>query len=205
MSLFFKFYLVAWILVCLAATVVFLRHWRSMSICRVSYWRFLLKPWKLITFGVAALGQMVMAPYTCDPTWDWVDAGFMSVMTFATAPWAVGVFYGVIRGRAPLFVGFVAGAMWMFSASWSYDLYILLRNGSYPATWSSNIVLSSMLYCSAGLLWNLDWLRHRGVHLAFTEPGWPEPNPAPVFRRIAWLTIPFMLLAAAMLLPFLWL
>lgn len=205
MTLAFKFYLAGWMLACLLATGLALRHRRAVALFDARYWRFLLKPWKLITFLVAAVGQVLMAPYTCDPTWDHWDAAFMSLLTFATAPWSVGVLFRVARRRAPLLLGYIAVCAWMFSASWSYDLYMVHRNGYYPPTWLSNIYLSSLLYASAGLMWNLDWIQWRGVHLAFTEPGWPAPNPDPVFRKIAWLALPFMLLAAMMLLPFLWL
>jgi hypothetical protein len=76
----------------------------------------------------------------------------MSALTFATAPWSVGVLYLAARGQAPRWKAFVAVCCWLFSASWSYDLYLVLRDGYYPLAWWSNLVLSSCLYASAGLL-----------------------------------------------------
>ena len=43
-----------------------------------------------MTFVVATAGITLIAPYSGDPTWDYVDSVFMSVLAFATAPWVVG-------------------------------------------------------------------------------------------------------------------
>ena len=91
----------------------------------------------------------------------------------------------------------------MFSASWSYDLCILLRDGEYPNAWLPNIPASSVLYCSAGLLWNLDWRRGRGATFSFLESGWPRVAPVGEFGRVVWIALPFMLIAAASILYFL--
>jgi hypothetical protein len=55
-----------------------------------AYWRFVARPWNLATFAGAMAGLVLVAPYTGDLTWDYVDAVFMSVLTFASAPWLVG-------------------------------------------------------------------------------------------------------------------
>ena len=203
MSGFFVWYIAAWGTACVLALAVFLWKRESFALARRDYWRFLLQPWKVALFLPAAGGMMIMAPWTGDPTWDWIDAGFMSVLTFATAPWVLGVIYGALRRRAGWEQVYVAVCLWMFSASWSYDLYILLRDGAYPLTWSANIFASSVLYISAGLLWNLDYRVGRGVIFAFMEDGWPAPPQGPVFGRLVWYALPFVILAAAMLLPFL--
>ena len=64
----------------------------------------------------------LIAPYTGDPTWDYFDALFMSVLAFTTAPWTVGTLYRVVQSQLPARQGFVAFGVGMFSASWSYDL-----------------------------------------------------------------------------------
>jgi hypothetical protein len=104
------------------------------------------------------------------------------------------------HGREDLYV---AICIWMFSASWSYDLYLILRDGAYPDTWFPNIFASSVLYVSAGLLWNLEWKEGRGVIFGFMEPSWPEVTDNRVFRKIVWFALPFMVLAAAMIIAFL--
>jgi len=145
----------------------------------------------------------VMAPYTGDPTWDYIDAAFMSILTFLTAPWAVGTLFLALRRQAKCTHVYIAVCLWMFSVSWTYDVYILLKHGYYPPTWAPNIVLSSILCCAAGMMWNLQKKDGRGVIFGFMEPGWPDPIYELGFRQVAWLALPFMLLATAMILPFL--
>ena len=159
-------------------------------------------PWKVITFVIAATGMTVIAPYTGDPTWDTVDALFMSVLTYLTAPWAVGILYRALRRKAGWGETYIAACLWLFSASWSYDLYLVWRDGIYPPTWQANLYLSSILYLLAGMFWNLDWTAGRGLHFAFMQDGWPAPNPNPVFAKLLWLGLPIMLFVAILILAF---
>ncbi len=169
-----------------------------------SYWRFLFVPWKVVTFLIATAGLITIEPYTGDQTWDYVDALFMAFVTFFTAPWAIGAIYRVIKGELSLKHVTVAFCVWMFSASWSYDLYLLIRDGYYPPTWLSNILSSSVLYLSAGLFWNLDWKKKRGSVFAFMEKDWPVPSPDFALSRIIWPAMPFMILVTCMIPYFLW-
>ncbi|NIM99365.1 MAG: hypothetical protein GTO24_15210 [candidate division Zixibacteria bacterium] len=203
MTTFSIFYTLGWSLACLAAIHLMLRHRSAIGLFRPQYWHFLLQGWKIVTFLIAAVGLTIIAPYTGDPTWDYVDASFMSILTFATAPWAVGTLYLAIRGKAMFAQAYVAICIWIFSASWSYDLYLVLRDGFYPVTWLPNMFASSVLYILAGLLWNLDWKEGRGVIFGFMEPSWPQVTDSPVFRKILWFAIPFMVLAAGMIVVFL--
>ena len=79
-----------------------------------------------------------------------------------------------------------------------------MRDGSYPATWDSNLAASSVLYCAGGLLWNLDWRPGRGLLFAFLDEPWPDPAARAPFLRVAGFAAIFIALVAAMLLPFLW-
>lgn len=196
-------YVAAWGTACAVAAAMVLLNAGAYSLASRGCLRFLGAPWKLVTFAVAAIGMTVVAPYTADPTWDYYDAAFMSVLTFLTAPWATGTLYLALRGRAGLAQAYVAACLWMFSASWSYDLYILLRDGEYPNTWLPNIPASSVLYLSAGLLWSLDWRSGRGATFSFQEPGWPNIVPAAEFGRVLWIALPFMAIAAASVVYFL--
>jgi hypothetical protein len=200
---FFHWYVGIWGTACTVALVMVLANPKAYSIATPAYLRFLGVPWKLVTFAISGIGMTVVAPYTVDPTWDYHDAAFMSVLTFLTAPWAAGTLYLALRGRSGLRPVYVAACLWMFSASWSYDLYILLRDGEYPNTWLPNIPASSVLYLSAGLLWNLDWRPGRGATFSFQEDGWPSVAPTAVFGRIFWIALPFMVIAAASVIYFL--
>jgi hypothetical protein len=78
-----------------------------------------------------------------------------------------------------------------------------VRDGEYPNAWLPNIPASSVLYCSAGLLWNLDWRPGRGVMFSFQEANWPRVASAAGFGRVFWIALPFMAIAAASILYFL--
>jgi hypothetical protein len=134
-----------------------------------------------------------------DPHWDAPVAMVMALLTFATAPWAVGALW---RRRSVVECA-AAVAAWLASAGWSFDLYWWARRGFYPDVWRENLLASSVLYLSAGLFWNLDWTEARGLHFAFLDEDWPPARPAPPFRRLA---LPVLLAMAAvtavLLLPF---
>src|SRR5262245_21180901 len=69
-----------------------LRRPRYLLACSV-YWRWLLRPWRVATFLPALAVIVLIAPYTGDPYWDYVDGAVMATTTFITAPWALGSFY----------------------------------------------------------------------------------------------------------------
>ena len=199
----FKIYVSVYSLACFVALYLMYREREALILFRPEYRRFLSARWKVATFVVAAVALVVIAPYTGDPTWDYIDASFMSILTFLTAPWAVGTLYLALRRQAKVSHAFIAICAWMFSASWAYDVYILLRFGYYPPTWLPNIVLSSILYFVAGLMWNLQRVEGRGVVLGFMESGWPNPDYDLGFRQIVWFALPIMLLVTLMIAPFL--
>lgn len=196
-------YLAGYSLACIAAIFLMVRERNRLLLFSSGYRRFLQSAWKLATFAIAAFAMTILAPYTGDPTWDYVDASFMSILTFLTAPWAVGTLFLALRRQATATHVYIAVCVWMFSVSWSYDVYILLRHGYYPPTWLPNIVLSSILYFAAGLMWNLQRSPARGVIFGFMEPGWPNAQYERGFRRIGWAAVPIMILVAMMILPFL--
>ena len=93
----------------------------------------------------------------------------------------------------------VAACLWMLSASWCYDGYLLFRDGMYPITWWSNIAASSILYIIVGLIWNLDVRPARGATFAFLEPQWLLPTAPGAMRGILLWMLPFALLGTAAL------
>lgn len=199
----FKLYLASYSVACLVAVVMMFRESDSLVLFKKEYRQFLYSRWKLVTFAIAAISMTVMAPYTGDPTWDYVDASFMSILTFLTAPWAVGTLFLALRRQAKIIHVYIAICVWMFSVSWSYDVYILIKDGYYPGTWLPNIVLSSILYLAAGMMWNLQKKAGRGVILGFMESGWPDASYELGFRQVIWFALPIMLLVTAMIAPFL--
>ncbi len=203
MTTLFTAYLSGYSLACVVAIGLMIRERASLILFRPEYRRYMASGWKLVTFAVAAIAMTVVAPYTGDPTWDYFDASFMSILTYLTAPWAVGTLYLALHRRSKAVHVYIAVCVWMFSVSWAYDVYILLKSGYYPATWLPNIVLSSILYFAAGLLWNLQRKEGRGVVFGFMEPGWPDPSNELGFRQIVWFAMPIMILVTMMIAPFL--
>ena len=190
-------YLAAWLLACVAAVFLVARNPPAFSFLGLAYRRFLLVRWKVCTFLIAAIGMTIIAPYTGDPTWDYFDAAGMSILTFVSAPWSVGTLYLSLRRRAKLSQAYVAACLWMFSASWSYDLYLLCRDGQYSEMWLVNIPASSVLYLCAGLMWNLDWRTGRGATFAFLESDWLAVHDDATFMKLLWVMLPFMIIVAA--------
>ena len=203
MTTLFTAYLSGYSLACVVAIGLMIRERATLILFRPEYRKYMASGWKLATFAVAAIAMTVMAPYTGDPTWDYFDASFMSILTYLTAPWAVGTLYLALQRKANAVHVYIAVCVWMFSVSWAYDVYILLKTGYYPATWLPNIVLSSILYFAAGLLWNLQRKEGRGVVFGFMEPGWPDPSNELGFRQIVWFAMPIMILVTVMIAPFL--
>jgi len=202
-NLAFTAYLSAYTVACLVAAFLLVRERKSLVLFKPAYRTYMKSAWKLLTFAIASIAMVVMAPYTGDPTWDYFDAAFMSILTFLTAPWAVGTLYLALRGRANVVHVYIAVCVWMFSVSWAYDVYILLKHGYYPPTWLPNIVLSSILYFAAGLMWNLQRKARRGVVFGFMEPDWPNPAHELGFRQVMWFALPIMILVTLMIAPFL--
>jgi hypothetical protein len=200
----FTLYLASWSAACMGAVAVctWKRAWRH--IFEPDYWRFLLAPWKVATFAVALAGMVWLGPRSGDPTWDAVDASFMCGLTYLGAPWAVGALVRCARNRGSWWQVLLAGSLWMFSASWSYDLYILVRDGGYPASWLANMVASSVLYALAGLLWNLEWNAGRGIGLGFLRDDWPRVAARHDSWRVLLAALPIVLLVAALMLGFFW-
>lgn len=199
---FFSNYLIGYSVACVVAVVLMIRERDTLILLQEHYRHYISTPWKLVTFGIAASAMTIMAPYTGDPTWDYFDAAFMSILTYLTAPWAVGTLYLALDGKSKPAHTYIAVCVWMFSVSWSYDVYILIRHGYYPPTWWSNIILSSILYFAAGMMWNLQRKEGRGVIFGFMESGWPDLRHEIGFRQIMWFALPLMILVAAMIVPF---
>ena len=203
MELAFKIYMGAWLTACVAAGALMYTRRRDIELFDHEYWLMLFQRWKLVTFLISSVSLTVIAPYTGDPTWDYIDAAFMSILAYTTAPWTVGIVYRTFRHHRNWEVLYVAICVWMFSASWSYDGYLVLRDGEYPFTWLPNIFASGVLYVCAGLLWSLEWREGYGVYFGFMDKDWPKPSNAGVFAKIIWIGLPFMIIVAAMIIPFL--
>lgn len=202
MDPFFKIYFACWAAACAVALGLFLRAPGQYRIGQRAYWHFLAEPWKLVAFIASGSLVTFVAPYTGDPTWDRFDGFFMSVFCFTTAPWVVAVLYEAACRRATGPELYVATMAWLFSASWSYDIYLVWRDGDYPITWAPNLAASSVIYLSAGLFWNLEWQERRGVIFSFMRAGWPSRPAVSAPWRFALPALVFALPVIAAILMF---
>src|SRR6185295_7672436 len=99
MDSFFLTYTVVWILFCVLAAGVAFGERATLGPEWRQYIQFLGVPWKLFVFIPALLFVTFAGPFTNDETWDVVTGGGMSLLTFLTAPWALGVVYQVCTGK----------------------------------------------------------------------------------------------------------
>jgi len=107
LTTFFYIYIAAWVTACVIAIVFAVQNSHTIILFKESYWDFLLVKWKLTTFIIATTAFVILAPYTGDPTWDYYDAAFMSILTFMTAPWSIATIFRFIkRKEVKVIIGF---------------------------------------------------------------------------------------------------
>jgi hypothetical protein len=198
----FTAYTALWLTTGVLALALCIRRPAEFSFLTRLHWRLQLAPWKLATFTAALVGMVWLGPRSGDPTWDAFDASFMSILTYLSAPWSVGTLARSLRRRSNLRQVSVAAWFWMFSTSWSYDLYILLRDGIYTPAWLANMGASSVLYLLAGLLWNLECVPGKGTTLGFLGERWPDPSAQRSSLRVLLAAIPLIMIVATLMLAF---
>jgi hypothetical protein len=86
MQSYWPIYLAIWLCLCLFAIYLAIRKRAEIGYFSPVYWRYLFQPWKVVTFVLALAAFNLAAPFSGDPTWDYVDSTFMSVLTYTTAP-----------------------------------------------------------------------------------------------------------------------
>jgi hypothetical protein len=164
------------------------------------YVRFLLVPWKIAVFVPAAVFVTFAGQFAYDDTWDVVSGGGMSLLTYLTAPWALGVFYRCGKRLRPRWHELVALVAMLFSASWFYDGWLLFRDGDYSDMWFPNLMVSPALYLLAGALWNVELTADGKPTFAFLRQEWPEPPNAKQMRpMLVQLAIPPVIASAGIL------
>jgi hypothetical protein len=164
-------YLVGWLAFCALALVIAVR---SVRVRPPDAFAFLREPSKLLIFVPGVVFVTFAGRFTDDETWDVISGGGMSLLTALTAWWSVGTAARVVRKMAPPSHLVVVLAVTLFSSSWFYDGWLLLRDGAYTPRWLGNLMLSPTVYVCAGLVSNLE-LRDKTLALAFTRQDWPRP------------------------------
>lgn len=193
------YYLAVWIVYCFGA-VAFAASDRSFKSLVKPYVGYLLVPWKLVLFLPAGIFVTFAGQFAWDDTWDLVSGAGMSILTFLTAPLTLGIAVQVYQRRLPARLLIIASAMMLFSASWFYDGWLLLRDGRYPNMWLPNLLLSPYLYVLAGVVWNLEESDDGRVGLGFMRSNWPTASTTSrMTLRLAMAMFPAIALVAAIL------
>lgn len=187
-------YVVCWVAFCALAAVLAFKDVRpDWSRERA----FLTVPWKLAVFVPAMAFVTFAGRWTDDETWDVVTGFGMSAFTFLTAGWSVGTLYKVTKRERPWSHAIVAIALLLFSSSWFYDGWLLLRDGEYTRRWLGNLRLSPIIYVCAGLLLNLE-----PGGFGFTRADWPRPSSTRVSAKMVLTAVPLVLVAAWVLVAY---
>ena len=194
-------YTVCWVSFCFLALAILFKDRQQLFSEWQNYLRFLCAPWKLAIFVPAFLFITFAGRFTDDETWDITTGGVMSILTFLSAPWALGLVYQVLKRKRAKRYLLVAIALCLFSSSWFYDAYLYLRDGHYGARWLGNLMLSPIMYVSAGLLWNLE-AKNVFASFSFFRPDWPMPPLDKSIRPLIPIAIVLMLFVGSMLMSY---
>ncbi len=191
-------YLAIWMICVGFAAWIIIKDFSRFKIEVFKYRYYLTRPWKLVTFAIAGSFVTFAGPYTNDPTWDYVSGSAMSVLTYLTAPWSIGVLFQVLKNQRKISDAVLAIILLLLSASWFYDGYLWLRDGYYPVTWFWNLVVSSTLYFCAGLFWNFE-APNGLVGFGFYRMNWPEKPLSDELKPIIKHLLLFMIIVICIL------
>lgn len=181
-------YFACWVFLLLGAFTITAFCREKFEFLTASYLKFLLEPWKLLTFLLAMSIITLAAPYSGDHTWDTFDSIIISLLTYYFCPWSLAIFYRFCKKLADFSQLYVAFCLFL-TPCWAYDAYILLRDKTYPTTWWSNLIISGGICFAAGLFWNLAWSEKDGAHFAFYNPNWPAVQPTPFLKVLLYSLI----------------
>jgi len=145
----------------------------------MSYLDFLCTRWRLATGVYAIAALTIIGEYAGDPTWNITTSLLMGAMTYATAPYSIGV--AIRTWKFPEKVGAVDVLLAAWSFVMSVDVAYMVSNGWAvdPDTRIANILASGLLYILAGLFWSFKKVLHTGqILFVFSHPAWFEVRAA---------------------------
>ena len=155
-----QIYLAVYSLLSLICIVMIIRNRRSHGFLTREYLRFIFTLPRFIVYIVGTLLLVLPVPYLNYHSWDYPIAVFQPIFAYLTAPWAVAVFYRMIKRAAGLSEVYIASCMMLFTGSWSVEIYLLFRDGYYMPDWLSNIPVGIVCYVTMGIVWNIPWNDH---------------------------------------------
>lgn len=174
MSIFIKLYLIIWIILTVIWIILLIKNRKTILLFKGEYGLFLMKKWKIILFLVATFLLSYISTLWYDPTWDIPETIIMSVLTYYTAPYSVGVIYryfsGLYKNGSELYIAFI---LILFSSAWFYDIYAMIfLVWTYPLTAFSNLWLSPFFYIFAWMMWSLDYKKELWVIFVYKYKEW---------------------------------
>jgi len=118
-----------------------------------SYWKELIRPWKLVTFAIAMATLIYGALYYRFSDWDVGVTIVMGGLTYLTAPWSVQTIADSIRYRKRYWIYQIIAALFVafFVIHWSYMIYHGLVGNQTMPLW--NLYASTPIYFLAGITW----------------------------------------------------
>ena len=152
-----EIYLVVYSLLSLICIVLIIRNRRSYNFLTKEYMRFIFTLPRFIIYILGSLALILPVPYLNYHSWDYPIAVFQPIFAYLTAPWAVTVFYKMVKGTARFSEAYMALCMMLFTGSWSVEIYLLFRDGYYMPDWLSNIPVGIVCYVTMGIIWNIPW------------------------------------------------
>ena len=181
-----KLYLPIWLALITIAICICIKNKENISLFTTAYARYILVKWKLIILFVSLILINVGSWFYYDPTWDYLNGTYMTILTYLTAPWVVGTIYR----KKHTYVGCCIA---LFSCSWSYDAYLLIRDGVYTDFWLINLYMSLIGYILFGLLLNMQWTKDKGMVFGFMLNNWPALEANNNIKKIVLYCMPFVI------------
>lgn len=118
-----------------------------------TYARELIRPWKLITFGIAMSWLLFGATFYGIGDWDIGVTFLMGGLTYLVAPWSIHAILCAIRYKSRLWYLHIITAIfaWLFVVDWAYMAYHTLVDN--PIYRIANFYASTPIYFMAGIVW----------------------------------------------------
>ncbi len=150
-----KIYLVCYSLLSLICGILIIRNRQRYNFLTRDYMQFIFTKPRIIIYIFGSLALILPVPQLNYHSWDYPIAVFQPILAYLTAPWAVTVFYKMIKGTARFSEAYVALCMMLFTGSWSVEIYLLFRDGYYMPDWLPNIPVGIFCYVIMGIIWNI--------------------------------------------------
>lgn len=150
----------------------FINYKYSLTLFSKQYFLFIFQKWKIFTFFISLIFififgsmELMAESYLLSGSPGYIFIFLISLLTYLTAPWAVGNLFGYFYNlNSNMIPGervfpYISLLLMLFVPSWMYDLNYLIIDGYYPSTFVYNFLRSVPIYILAGLFWNMEYVK----------------------------------------------